>query len=190
MSTKKGDTDERRKRIQEVKDHLKASSNVILQQWEADDLSLDIQEAFWERVVAFEKATPVSLIDLLHENGMSVAAPVELNDAELSRILSELFETLAILRVFIENTNHLSDRQLYEVLLNILQEPRYIPQDNDSACHLDLLGGCCEEDNHIYLKYYADEAYRQWWKREWPNDLLPEKETPPFDRDRYLPKPY
>jgi hypothetical protein len=52
-----------------------------------------------------------------------------------------------------------------------------------------MLGGCSEEDNRLYLKYYADDASRKQWHRDFPDDPLPAHQDPPYDRDRLLPKP-
>jgi hypothetical protein len=43
--------------------------------------------------------------------------------------------------------------------------------------------------NQLYLKYYADEDYRQRWHQDWPNDGIPPHEDPSYDRDSKLPKP-
>lgn len=58
---------------------------------------------------------------------------------------------------------------------------------NDSAWYIDLLGIGSEEDNLLYLRYYADEETRQQWAQDWPGDILPASETPPYDRDPHLP---
>ena len=64
-----------------------------------------------------------------------------------------------------------------------------MPLDEDSACHMSPLGGCSEEDIHLYLKYYADEQWRRDWQEEYPEEILPDHEEPPYDRDRLLPQP-
>jgi hypothetical protein len=38
------------------------------------------------------------------------------------------------------------------------------------------------------LKFYADEEARRSWRKEWPDDVVPEPEIPPYDRDRHLPE--
>ncbi|MEI7869901.1 MAG: hypothetical protein WCI11_18595 [Candidatus Methylumidiphilus sp.] len=62
-----------------------------------------------------------------------------------------------------------------------------MPIDGDSAWHVDLVGSGSEEDIERYLRYYADEKTRQDWAKDFPDDVVPEHETPPYDRDRHLP---
>jgi hypothetical protein len=61
--------------------------------------------------------------------------------------------------------------------------------DEGSAWHIDILGGCSEQDIALRLKHYADEAMRQHWRSDFPDYDLPDHVDPPYDRDRYLP-PY
>ena len=49
-------------------------------------------------------------------------------------------------------------------------------------------GSGSDEDNELYLKYYADEDYRQRWHKDWPNDVIPPHVDPPYNRDSKLPK--
>ena len=41
----------------------------------------------------------------------------------------------------------------------------------------------------LYLKYYADDDFRQTWQQDFPSDPIPKHEDPPYDRDGLLPKP-
>jgi len=46
-----------------------------------------------------------------------------------------------------------------------------------------------DEHTYLYLKYYADDAWRRDWAQQFPGDKIPEHADPPFDRDRHLPQP-
>ena len=56
-------------------------------------------------------------------------------------------------------------------------------------CHLDVLGGCSEEDIILQMRYYAGERERTDFGAEFPDFPMPVREKAPFDRDRHLPKP-
>ena len=115
--------------------------------------------------------------------GVSLPSPDLLNDQELTAKLWEVIHKLALLRVFIEQTDHLSDRDLYTHLWtdSLREETKLLPSAANSAWHIEMLGGCSEEDNRLYFKYYADDAPRQHWREDFPNDSLPAHEDPPYD---------
>jgi len=113
-----------------------------------------------------------------------------LDDGQLTAKLWEVIRGMAMLRLFLYSTDHLSDRELYESLWHdVLRDgiPE-MPIDEDSAWHIDLLGGCSEEDLELYQRYYADEDDRLEWAEQWPDFPQPAAEKPPYDRDRFLPK--
>jgi hypothetical protein len=62
------------------------------------------------------------------------------------------------------------------------------PPDSGWACHIDFLSSGSDEDNELYLKYYADEDYRERWRADWPKDVIPPHVDPAYDRDAKLPK--
>jgi len=43
-----------------------------------------------------------------------------------------------------------------------------------------------DEDNEMYLRYYASDEEREEWRRQF-NEPLPPKMRSAFDRDRFLP---
>lgn len=69
------------------------------------------------------------------------------------------------------------------------RKPGLLPPNANSARHIQMLGGGSEEDNCLYLKYYADDPSRRHWQEYSPNDPLPTHEDPPYGSDRLLPKP-
>jgi hypothetical protein len=153
---------------------------------DADDLEKD----FLDYVAVFESETPKDLSVLLPEAGVSLPPPDDLSDSELSVKLWEVINMLALLGTFLHSTDHLSDRELYtELVTEILREPMVLMPDNAAfACHIDMIGSGSEEHNNLYMKYYADEKTRRRWLKDWPDDVLPDPEKPPYDRDRLLPQ--
>ncbi len=157
--------------------------------FESEEMSQGLHNQFMDYITAFEEAEWVTTFDVLVQGGMELPRPDELDDSQLSAKLWEVIRGLAMLRMFLYSTNHLSDRELYEKLWDdVLQEEGpLLLSCGDSACHIDLVSSGSEEDNELYLRYYADEETRRDWLKDWPDDIIPAHEEPPFDRDRHLP---
>ena len=155
----------------------------------ADEMPLELQNEFLRQVLAVEGAGTTSLTAELRQIGIDVPPPATLSDAALTDKLWEIINGLASLRVFLERTNHLSDRALYELLHNELlpDEMDELGTDKGTVWHLDMIGRGSNEDLHLHLKYYADEEDRRLWLIDWPDDEMPPHEDPPYDRDRLLP---
>jgi hypothetical protein len=148
-----------------------------------------IIESFWQHVVNYETAPLTSNFRQLQEAGVDMPAPEEMNDEELTAKLWEVIHQLAKLRVFLYQTNHLSDRELYTHLWSQSLHEAHpdMPMDEDSSWTIDILGGCSEEDIELQMKYYADEQSRADWMKSFPEYEMPAHEDPPYDRDRHLP---
>jgi hypothetical protein len=155
-----------------------------------ESMPADMEEEFLRHVLEYETAEPISLLQLLKNSGLEVAAPDQLEQETLSAKLKEIIERMASLGAYLLHTNHLSDRALYEYLYHdgLREEAVLFPENPSYAYMIDLVGSGSEEDNQIYLKYYADEKHREQWAVDWPGDRLPDREEPPFDRDRFLPQ--
>ena len=155
-----------------------------------DDCPSDVEEAFWTQLINYEEARWTTHFGELESAGVSLPAPESLKDQELTAKLWEVIQKLALLRVFLDQTDHLSDRELYTHLWTdtLREETKVFALAPNSACHLQMLGSGSEEDNLLYLKYYADDNCREHWHEDFPNDFIPEHEDPPYDRDRALPK--
>lgn len=148
-----------------------------------------ISQKLQEHITAYENAEWITSFELLIQGGMELPAPEELDDSQLNAKLWEVIRGLAMQRTFLYCTDHLSDRELYEQLWHdvLREENPDMPSHEDSACHIDLLSSGSEEDNELYLRYYADEETRRDWAKDWPDDVIPAHEAPPYDRDRHLP---
>jgi hypothetical protein len=185
------DNDDLDTRIEELKRRAEELSGGEMQVGEMDDCPAEMEESFWKHVVDYEEAPWTTNFQQLEAAGVSLPSPDSLSDQELTKKLWEVIHKLALLRVFIEQTDHLSDRELYTHLWtdSLREETKMLPPNANSAWHIQLLGGWSEEDTRLYLKYYADEDWRRQWHKDWPNDPIPPHEDPPYDRDRLLPKP-
>ena len=155
-----------------------------------ESMPADMEEEFLRHVLDYETAQPISLLRLLENAGFEVPAPESLDKDTVKIKLKELIERLASLGAYLLHTDHLSDRELYDYLFHdgLREEAVLFPENPSYAYMIDLTGSGSEEDNQLYLKYYADQDHRRQWVHDWPDDNLPDHEDPPFDRDRFLPK--
>jgi hypothetical protein len=60
----------------------------------------------------------------------------------------------------------------------------------DGNWHVDVLGGCSEEDLILLMRHYSSAEERARWAEEFPDFPMPPMEKPPYDRDRRLPRAY
>jgi len=155
-----------------------------------ESMPADMEEEFLRHVLEYETAEQISLLRLLENAGLEVPAPETLDDDALKIKLKELIDRMASVGAYVLHTNHLSDRDLYDYLYHdaLREETVLFPENPSYAYMIDLTGSGGEDDNHTYLKYYADEEYRRQWAHDWPDDPMPDHEEPPFDRDRLLPQ--
>jgi hypothetical protein len=141
-----------------------------------------------ERLDAFLDGTEPGDIPLaaLRKRGIEMPEEATLGDEELHRRLWEVITAMKTIGLVVESTDHLSDRELYRYLAEALQEEMMLTDDPYSAWHLSPIGSGSEEDNEIYLRYYADEDDRRQWAPD--GSKVPPKEPLPYDRDRLLPQ--
>jgi len=141
----------------------------------------------------FSGEEETTLATELAKRGLSPAPLEGLTDEDVSRVLTDLVWSLADLRVFISDTDHLTDRELYQLLLEYCQEPTFsVAEFPDAACHWSPIGSGSEEDSQIWLRYYANEDDRAMNAVRYPDEPIPPSELPPYPRPwipvcRYLP---
>ncbi len=153
----------------------------------------DHQESYEEyarKMRLFEDGPTTTNFQQLVDGGITLTHPDALPDAEVAAKLFEVIHALAQLRVYLEGTDHLSDKDLYATLWHdTLREG--VPAIDDLGFNhcVHLLSGGGEPETMLYLKYFADEDYRQHWLEEFPGYDMPVHEDPPHNRDRLLPRP-
>jgi len=145
--------------------------------------------SFWQSVAAFERAPHTTHFDQLIRAGVTLPEPSKLSDGAVAAKLWEVIEHLALLRVFLRHTDHLSDRDLYELLWWELLRQDTVDTTHlpETRCHLDILGGRDQMQRYLYLKFYADEQERRFFSEQYPDSDLPKHQDPPFQRDTRLP---
>lgn len=137
------------------------------------------ENEFLQSLLIWERA-PTMPIAQWFEPELDLPHPDLLDDVTLSKTLGGLLERLASRRIVLQWTEHLSDRQLYCLILrDILSSPekRFDLPDRWLAWR------CLDEvaDPETWLKYYATNEQRAEWARENGRDPPP-AETPPYPR--------
>jgi hypothetical protein len=126
----------------------------------------------------------------LAEHNIPLLPPAEITEETLTPILWELLHNLSLRGFHVLHTNHLSDRELYDELWERgLRDPAHLPGRNlRGGWFHDFLGSWGEDDMQCWLRYHASDEERAKHAKAWPNDTIPPKEKPPFNRDWRLPK--
>ena len=174
-------------RIHRLKKELGPLAGGKVKAWISDALPPEMAEQFCRDVVAFETAPTTTNFQQLTDAGVALPHPDEVVDAAISGTLWAVIQGLSELGVFLNQTDHLSDRELYAVLWKdvLREEVPILPKSSQGAWHVDLPGG--DPESRQYLKFYADDDFRKHWQEEFPDYDMPAHENPPYDRDRHLP---
>lgn len=177
-------------RINELRESAREAAGGEMMCWEDPDTPPEVSEQFWQGMLDWDTCEYTRHIDQLADLGIQLPAPGDPNGSQLVEKLWEMINGLAELRVYLYRTDHLSDRELYTLLWEemLRDETPVLPPNSGWRCHLDILGGCSEEDLYLDRKYYADEEERAQWAKDWPEDEMPDHVDPPYDRDSRLPK--
>jgi hypothetical protein len=137
-----------------------------------------------DRFFGGEEAGDIPL-EVLRTRGIDIPKEPPAEDAALHAKLFEIIEGMFDIGIVVESTDHLSDAELYRFLVDdaLLEETIISTGAGGGTWHISPVR---DEDNEIYLRYYADDETRERWHREF-GYVLPPKEKPPYDRDRLLP---
>ena len=132
-----------------------------------------------------------TLLDMLAEDGISLPPAAELDDEAVTQKLWQAIDGLAERKIYLMSTNHLSDRELYQVFLDdLLLEPYEPLPDWGTGAYMDVIDTNTPEGLLAYLTFYADDETRgEWTPDDLPGDLeaVPEHRDPAYDRDSKLP---
>jgi hypothetical protein len=126
----------------------------------------------------------------LEVRGYDFPHPAGMEDGDLSERLARLAEQLAGIGVFLINTDHLSDRELYaSLVLDLLNRPiALVSMDMGSETVVDMVGLEVQEDPMNWLTYYASSRERMEWAKQNPGKGLPMARQAPYARDAKLPR--
>jgi hypothetical protein len=143
---------------------------------------------FARRMKMFEEGPTTTHFEQLTAAGIQLPEPDAIADADIRAKLWEVLAGLAAVRVHIDHTDHLDDRQLYaELWHKVLREETPAVDEIGFNTHVPLLTCGDAADLSLYLKYYADDEEREMWRKDAPDLEVPPSEDPPFNRDALLP---
>lgn len=129
-------------------------------------------------------------VDKMRRAGLTCLPPPELTNETLGAKLWELLHNLALQGFYVSHTDHLSDREVYgELWTHGLRDEALLPgKCKNGGWFHDFLGSWTDADMELWLRYYATDEERTKHAKEYPEDKIPSKEKPLFNRDWRLPK--
>jgi hypothetical protein len=111
---------------------------------------------------------------------LTLPPPDKLSEAQLRKLLGETIERLYSQRIMLDFTDHLTDRQLYCLIMrDILSSPEKKLDLPRNYLHWHFLDD--ETQPEVWLMYYASDEEREVWAEETGQELPP-KQKPPHPR--------
>jgi len=144
--------------------------------------------AILRHLVALETGTTTTNFRQLTTDGVPLPPPEDVPDDTMGVVLWRAIFGLAKHRTFLKWTNHLSDRELYEILWHTVmrEDIPELPENDTGAWHVDVPGD--DPDCTNYLSYHASEEDRQRWGSDDPTFVLPSRKEALYDRDEDIPR--
>ena len=163
------------------------------EEWKCEDDSAD--EAKDDPMLTFDPHDDAEWMparDILIKYGFTPLRPAEVSGEHLRGRLWELIYALAGRRIYLNSTDHLDDRALYEWLDTFLGEDcADCPLEAETNYRVDVSDHTNGSDagTQTWLRFFADEKERAEWQRSFPGCQMPPREKAAHDRDRFLPEP-
>lgn len=159
-----------------LRDELEPFEDESLGSLNLRNLPTPAENDFLASMLAWERA-PTLAISQWFQPELRPPRPDRLNDTELREQLWSLVHRLFERRIVLDFTDHLSDRDLYTLILrDILPSPE---KKLDLPVH--YLHWDCSCDIETWLRYYATDEERLAWVGE-IEDPLPPSERPQHRR--------
>lgn len=140
-------------------------------------MPLETENEYLASILAWERAPALPIADWF-DPPLALPPSSSLDDAQLKRKLDQTIEQLASKDVVLRQTDHLSDRELYRlIVVDILPTC-----EKCVAIPGNQLQWQCVTDTETYLRFYADAVERRRYQEEYHCELPP-SEPPPHPRE-------
>jgi hypothetical protein len=163
----------------ELRDAIEPFLDESIQRLNVAEMPTPLENEFLASMLAWEQA-PIVPIAQWFEPELKLTPPDQLDDDMLHAALWNAIDRLYSRRIVLDFTDHLSDRQLYCLIVrDILPCPEKKIDARNGYLHWDCseTGGTPDD----WLRYYASDEDRALWLEEAGGDLPP-REVPPFPR--------
>lgn len=162
-----------------LRDELEPFFDESLQILDSGRIPIRVENEFLSAILAWERA-PVLPIAQWFSPTLAPPRADQLTAEELHEVLWDMIHKLASRRIYLDFTDHLSDAELYRVVVRDILPSQEKMVDLSSHC---IYFNCAEADGdaETWLRYYASEEERQGWMEE-TGGPLPPVESSPFPR--------
>ena len=141
----------------------------------------DEYREFVRKMELFENGPTTTNFAQLIAHGIQLPDPDSISDADISAKLWEVIAGLSRLRVYLDQTDHLNDRELCATLWrDVLRTDVSAVDEIGFDNHVALLSTGSEEQTAVYLRCYADEDERRDWVKDFSDWDLPLHEDEPL----------
>jgi len=169
----------------ELRSELEPYFDESISRIDVQQISLQYENEYLAAMLEWERA-PVLPVYRWFEPELRPPNSSRLTDTNLSKILEDLVESLFEKNIVLDFSDHLTDRELYDLICrNILPSREKKIDGRYGALHWDCsyVGG--DSDPTTWLTYYASDEDREDWAERYGLPLPP-KELPLYPR--YLPQ--
>lgn len=167
----------------ELRDQLDPLLDESIDAVDVGQMSTPIENDFLESMLAWERA-PMLPIGKWFDPQLALPDAEGLDDREVQTLLAQTVEALFSKNIVLDFTDHLSDRQLYTLVVRDIL-PAYEKKLDRQGTFLHWDCANLGDDPEAWLRYYASPEEREAWREETGEDLPPQVD-PPHVRD--LPK--
>ena len=160
----------------ELRDELERYFDESISRVNVRHLPLAAENEFLASMLAWEQA-PVLPLYRWFDPELRPPGPDALSEKDLHPILWEVIQKLASQRIMLDFTDHLTDRELYCLIVRDILPAREKKLDwPNNYLHFDCTGPSCDPD--VWLRYYATDEEREDWAETYRQPLPPSAALP------------